>query len=287
MKALLVLEDKEKLSLLNKKLTETGYDTICYQWLLKALDNIEEIAPHLIFISAIDYPRHWKTFVQHVRTHFSAEDTAIFLISPSLNQDEVEKSKILGIKYIISDIETDFENVIQSLKSNNDEKITLETNEFINQEKEPKQEFKEESQTEKKLEIEVVENITEKSEENFKIQKSLDSDTSPLEEKIPLTEEKTKIIKENREQKKIVTSCDFLVVNPSTNRIISGKVKKYKYPTIIFLPKNQEEITSLRFGQIFETSILKQVVNNQELSSSHRCQIRGFTEDSIEFCLLR
>ena len=77
MKALLVLEDKEKLSLLNKKLTETGYDTICYQWLLKALDNIEEIAPHLIFISAIDYPRHWKTFVQHVRTHFSAEDTAV------------------------------------------------------------------------------------------------------------------------------------------------------------------------------------------------------------------
>jgi len=280
MKALLVLEDKEKLSLLNKKLTETGYDTICYQWLLKALDNIEEIAPHLIFISAIDYPRHWKTFVQHVRTHFSEEDTAIFLISPSLNKDEVEKSKILGIKYIISDIETDFENVIQSLKSNNDEKITLETNEFINQEKEPKQDFKEESQTEKKLEIEVVENITEKSEENFKIQKSLDSDTSPI-------EEKTKIIKENREQKKIVTSCDFLVVNPSTNRIISGKVKKYKYPTIIFLPKNLEEITSLRFGQIFENSILKQIVNNQELSSSHRCQIRGFTEDSIEFCLLR
>lgn len=280
MKALLVLEDKEKLSLLNKKLTETGYDTICYQWLLKALDNIEEIAPHLIFISAIDYPRHWKTFVQHVRTHFSEEDTAIFLISPSLNKDEVEKSKILGIKYIISDIETDFENVIQSLKSNNDEKITLETNEFINQEKEPKQDFKEESQTEKKLEIEVVENITEKSKENFKIQKSLDSDTSPI-------EEKTKIIKENREQKKIVTSCDFLVVNPSTNRIISGKVKKYKYPTIIFLPKNLEEITSLRFGQIFENSILKQIVNNQELSSSHRCQIRGFTEDSIEFCLLR
>lgn len=280
MKALLVLEDKEKLSLLNKKLTETGYDTICYQWLLKALDNIEEIAPHLIFISAIDYPRHWKTFVQHVRTHFSEEDTAIFLISPSLNKDEVEKSKILGIKYIISDIETDFENVIQSLKSNNDEKITLETNEFINQEKEPKQDFKEESQTEKKLEIEVVENIPEKSEENFKIQKSLDSDTSPI-------EEKTKIIKENREQKKIVTSCDFLVVNPSTNRIISGKVKKYKYPTIIFLPKNLEEITSLRFGQIFENSILKQIVNNQELSSSHRCQIRGFTEDSIEFCLLR
>jgi len=280
MKALLVLEDKEKLSLLNKKLTETGYDTICYQWLLKALDNIEEIAPHLIFISAINYPRHWKTFVQHVRTHFSEEDTAIFLISPSLNKDEVEKSKILGIKYIISDIETDFENVIQSLKSNNDEKITLETNEFINQEKEPKQDFKEESQTEKKLEIEVVENITEKSEENFKIQKSLDSDTSPI-------EEKTKIIKENREQKKIVTSCDFLVVNPSTNRIISGKVKKYKYPTIIFLPKNLEEITSLRFGQIFENSILKQIVNNQELSSSHRCQIRGFTEDSIEFCLLR
>ena len=88
-------------------------------------------------------------------------------------------------------------------------------------------------------------------------------------------------------QRKIVSSCDFFITNPSTNRIISGKVKKYKYPTLIFIPNNQDEKKSLRFGQIFENCILKQVVNNKELSSTHRCQIRGFTDNSIEFCLLR
>ena len=42
MKALLVLDDKDKLSLLKTKLSKAGFDTICYQWLMKALDNIEE-----------------------------------------------------------------------------------------------------------------------------------------------------------------------------------------------------------------------------------------------------
>ena len=114
MKALIVLEDKEKLSLLKKKLTNAGFDTICYQWLMKALDNLEEISPHLVIISAEDYPRHWKVFVQHVKANFSDNQTEIYLLASSKDSVESDKVKILGIKDVIYDFESDLQKLISS-----------------------------------------------------------------------------------------------------------------------------------------------------------------------------
>ena len=94
MKALIVLDDKEKLSSISEKLTNAGFDTICYQWLMKALDNLEEISPHLVIISAEDYPRHWKVFVQHIKAHFKDDNTKVFLLTSSLTEEEQKKSKI-------------------------------------------------------------------------------------------------------------------------------------------------------------------------------------------------
>ena len=64
MKALLVADDEKAINNISEVLKAAGYDTIVYTWLLKALDNIEEIAPHLIIVSTGDYPRHWKTLAQ-------------------------------------------------------------------------------------------------------------------------------------------------------------------------------------------------------------------------------
>ena len=252
MKALIVLEDKEKLSLLKKKLTNAGFDTICYQWLMKALDNLEEISPHLVIISAEDYPRHWKVFVQHVKANFSDNQTEIYLLASSKDSVESDKVKILGIKDVIYDFESDLQKLISSWIPDPEE-ITAQV----------------------------------ASPEQAQTAPQVDS-PEPADTAVQVASpEPAHTAAKAISQKPVVSSCNFIITNPVTNRAIPGRVRKYKYPTIIFIPNNKEDVKTLRFGQVFENCILKQVVNNKELSCNHRCQIRGFTDDSIEFCLLR
>ena len=323
MKALIVLDDKEKLSSISEKLTNAGFDTICYQWLMKALDNLEEISPHLVIISAEDYPRHWKVFVQHIKAHFKDDNTKVFLLTSSLTEEEQKKVKYLGIQDIIYDINTDLQKVISAFTlepaltaETLSEPVPALTAETLSEPVpvltvepvlEPEPAFAAEPVLEPEPTL-IAESLLEPepaltAEPVPEPVPALTAETlsesepaltaEPLSEPVPvLTAESVPkpvqtLQTEPVFQRKIVSSCDFFITNPSTNRIISGKVKKYKYPTLIFIPNNQDEKKSLRFGQIFENCILKQVVNNKELSSTHRCQIRGFTDNSIEFCLLR
>ena len=70
MKALLISESDEILNSYAAFFKETGYDTVCYRWLLKAMDNLEEIEPLVVFIDGFGYPRHWKTLAQYIKTSF-------------------------------------------------------------------------------------------------------------------------------------------------------------------------------------------------------------------------
>ena len=351
MKALIVLDDKEKLASLSSKLTNAGFDTICYQWLMKALDNLEEISPHLVLISAEDYPRHWKVFVQHIKLH--NDETKVFLITSSLTEEEQKKVEILGIEDIIYDIDSELQKVFLAFDSQNHQQTeplfepepvlkaeplsepepTLKAEPLFEPEQtltaeplsepepalkaeplfesepalkaepvlepeptlkaeplskpEPALQAKPLSEPEQTLTAEPVfePEQTLKAKSLFEPEPALKAE--PLSEPEPTLKAEPLSEPEPVLERKIVSSCDFFITNPFTNRIICGKVKKYKYPTLIFIPNNQDEKNSLRFGQTFENCILKQVVNNKELSSNHRCQIRGFTDNSIEFCLLR
>jgi len=256
MKALLVLEDEDKIKLLKESLTTKGYDTICYNWILKALDNIEEISPHIVIINAEEYPRHWKTFVQYVNTYLPKNDIDIYLLANNLSENEQNKIKILGIKDVLYNISEDMSKIPNIIEHENSNSATKDLN----------------------------------SEEDFILKKELQPTEKELTEKYYSAFE-TPVIKldfsQKEKQKKIVSSCTFSITTPALNRVIFGNVKKYKYPTIIFIPNKKEDIQYLRFGQVFENCTLKQVVDNKELSSSHRCQIRGISENAVEFCLLR
>lgn len=291
MKALLVLDDKEKLNLLKEKLNNEGFDTICYQWLMKALDNLEEISPHIVIISAEDYPRHWKIFVQHIKSQNFDHVTKVFLVAKNLNSDELDKIQILGIDDIIYDIEEDYYKISnglkhkkiihslnQSMNSIADDSIqeNVETLDVITDEKS--------FTTEDSINNEVIQTEEIIVEKPSQINKDLSSSEKTFETK---SIEKNVLPLQNPQKKKIVTSCTFSLVNPASGKVIMGKVRKYKYPTILFIPNNSEEIKNLRFGQIFENCNLKQIVDSKELSSNHRCQIRGITDNQIEFCLLR
>lgn len=104
MKALIISDDKNLTGYCSEALKKNNYDLIIYKWLLKALDNIEEIQPDLIVLSSSEYPRHWKTLVQFVKSGIGGENVQIYLFEPTpLSKEDLDKAKILGINGYFSD----------------------------------------------------------------------------------------------------------------------------------------------------------------------------------------
>jgi DNA-binding response OmpR family regulator len=104
MKLLVILGSDEILNLIAQNIEPLGFDLIRYQHVLKAMDNIEEIAPSTIIISAKDFPRHWKTLVQFVRyNHPKVECPVIILKGPSFSLEDASKAFFLGVSGIVSE----------------------------------------------------------------------------------------------------------------------------------------------------------------------------------------
>ena len=103
MKALIISDDDKVIEKINSTLTDAGYETIVYKWLLKALDNVEEIQPDTVIISACDYPRHWKTFTQFIKGGIVKKIPQVILFTPAdFPANEQQKARTLGIKGIFS-----------------------------------------------------------------------------------------------------------------------------------------------------------------------------------------
>ena len=119
MKALIISDKQEIIDFSVKFLKENGYDIIVYRWLLKAIDNIEEIQPDLIFLSAAEYPRHWKTLASFVKSGIGGNNVQIYLYDPdSLSDEEKRKAVELGIQNYITTLNTkSFEQIIPSIKT--------------------------------------------------------------------------------------------------------------------------------------------------------------------------
>jgi len=103
MKALLISESDEILNSYAAFFKEAGYDTVCYRWLLKAMDNLEEIEPQIVFIDGFGYPRHWKTLAQHIKTSF--KNAPLVLLAADLSEEEAKKADCLDVHCISGSIE--------------------------------------------------------------------------------------------------------------------------------------------------------------------------------------
>jgi len=98
MKALLIAEDENAISKITNVLKSCSYDVITYRWLLKALDNVEEIAPDLAIVSTTEYPRHWKTFAQFTESGIGGSVPNIILYnSHPLSSEDEKKAKELNV----------------------------------------------------------------------------------------------------------------------------------------------------------------------------------------------
>jgi len=122
MKALLVADDEKAIDNISQVLKSKGYDTIVYKWLLKALDNIEEIAPHLIVVSTLDYPRHWKTLAQYATSGFGDYAPQVILYTDeNFGEEEQKKAEALHIRGIFDSVGVEGLDKLREILEKNDD----------------------------------------------------------------------------------------------------------------------------------------------------------------------
>ena len=104
MKLLLVLGPDENPGQIYQYVRPLGYEIIKYDHILKAMDNVGEVDPQAIMISARDFPRHWKTMVQFVRYERSKETCPIIILcDKSFPVEEASKASWLGVNSFVTE----------------------------------------------------------------------------------------------------------------------------------------------------------------------------------------
>ena len=104
MKLLLVLGSDDTHNFISLYVKPLGFEVIRYNHILKAMDNIDEIDPQAIVISARDFPRHWKTMVHFVRNERTKEGCPIIILrGENFPVEEASKASFLGVSGIINE----------------------------------------------------------------------------------------------------------------------------------------------------------------------------------------
>ncbi|MDR0731170.1 MAG: PilZ domain-containing protein [Treponema sp.] len=81
MKLLLVAGSDDTCDLISLYIRPLGFEMIRYRHIVKAMDNMDEIDPAGVIISANDFPRHWKAMVQFIRAERPKEMCPIIILT--------------------------------------------------------------------------------------------------------------------------------------------------------------------------------------------------------------
>jgi hypothetical protein len=104
MKVLIVSENDKTISCLKSFFkTQDGYETITYRTPVKAMDNFSEISPNLMVLSAVDFPKHWKIFMQYVSVARAATCDTVLIVDKKFDAKEKEKASVLGVWKILNE----------------------------------------------------------------------------------------------------------------------------------------------------------------------------------------
>jgi DNA-binding response OmpR family regulator len=120
MKLLLILTSDEVYNIIAHYVKPLGFEIIRYRHVLKAMDNIDEIDPTAIAISARDFPRHWKILVRFVREERTKEECPIVVFKgKQFSAEEGAQALFLGASGLVDEaLETPAElNRLQNILS--------------------------------------------------------------------------------------------------------------------------------------------------------------------------
>lgn len=281
MKALLVAESEDTLNLYRSFFESLGYDTVCYRWLLKALDNVDEIMPQVIFMNAVDYPRHWKILVQYIRSGLCKSFPVVLLAAQDISNDDLKKAEYLEVHCIRNSIESsETKNEISSLLNPpiadyTDEAFSALVREAQNAASAAASEYATESAM---AETETV--ITDAAEQAADVlgAQSANDTISPASDfpAVALTESEDVIGAAE------LPDCGFTLFHPKTKAVIAGTVSSLHLPLIFFKPEDKSVLKRLRMGQKAPASLKE----NDRLTDI-TVQIQGFENGTVELCVLK
>jgi hypothetical protein len=104
MKLLFVADSRAVYKQVAGCLKPLGAEIVRYQHIIKAMDNIGEISPDGIVVSAADFPRHWKTLVSFVRSERTAESCAIVVLYGAFfTNKERKKAQFLNVNGLVNE----------------------------------------------------------------------------------------------------------------------------------------------------------------------------------------
>ena len=318
MKTLLISESRDILTAYADFFKSMGYENLCYRWLLKAMDNLEEIQPDVVFINASDYPRHWKTIVQHIRASGFC-NPVVLIAAEYLDEDDQAKARFLGIYCITSSIED--EQTRQKIRTQlncaqcenpseqnaaPEPQLEPETASCSESERESSYDFENIIEQPEKAEVTVppvtaeaaaktesepVMTITstdipvEDAEVSLN-QSELESLTESVSEapaKIIEKAETEKPVIEKTEEKSVPqeASATFTFIHPVSKIEITGPLLKYEHPLLFFRPYNKTEGNRLRLGKRANG-----IINRGGEILNVSVQVQGLDGDIAELCIL-
>ncbi|ERJ93674.1 hypothetical protein [Treponema lecithinolyticum] len=281
MKALLVAESEDTLNLYRSFFESLGYDTVCYRWLLKALDNVDEIMPQVIFMNAVDYPRHWKILVQYIRSGLCKSFPVVLLAAQDISNDDLKKAEYLEVHCIRNSIESsETKNEISTLLNPpiadyTDEAFSALVREAQKAASAAASEYATESAM---AETETV--MTDAAEQAADVlgAQSANDAISPASDfpAVALTESEDAIGAAE------LPDCGFTLFHPKTKAVIAGTVSSLHLPLIFFKPEDKSVLKRLRMGQKAPASLKE----NDRLTDI-TVQIQGFENGTVELCVLK
>ncbi|GHV82056.1 hypothetical protein AGMMS49991_06140 [Spirochaetia bacterium] len=102
MKLMLVCASEETLHKITGAVQPMRFEVIHYRHVLKAMDNIDEVAPSAIIVSARDFPRHWKILVQFVRQQYLKENCPIVILKgEDFSVEDASKACCIGVNGLV------------------------------------------------------------------------------------------------------------------------------------------------------------------------------------------
>jgi hypothetical protein len=104
MKLLLVLGSDDSFGAISKSVRPLGFELVRYRHVLKAMDNVDEINPTAIIVSARDFPRHWKVLVHFIRCERPKESCPIIILKGvNFDNEETCKAFFLGVNGLVDE----------------------------------------------------------------------------------------------------------------------------------------------------------------------------------------
>jgi hypothetical protein len=105
MKIMIVAEDRETVARLKSIFAfRGGGETFVYPLILKALDNLDEIAPDAVCLSARDFPRHWQLFLRYLSSPVvNPHPRVVLLTGPLFEEEDARDAQFLGVTHLIDE----------------------------------------------------------------------------------------------------------------------------------------------------------------------------------------